>query len=106
MNGPVPTGLGSANLVGSPTVDQMCCGRMLTCPMRNRFAYSGFGKVSVTELPDAEALVGIGVPTMLSAGVLMSRLNVYATSAALNGLPSFHFTPCRMVRVSVLPPFV
>src|ERR1039457_2240066 len=32
MNGPVPTGLGSANVVGSPTDCQMCWGRMLTCP--------------------------------------------------------------------------
>jgi hypothetical protein len=30
---------------------------------------------------------------------------VYATSAAVNGVPSFHFTPCRMVKVIVLPPF-
>src|ERR1022692_1528524 len=105
MNGPVPTGLGSANVVGSPTDCQMCWGRMLTCPMRNRFAYWGVLKFSVTDLPDEVALVGSGVPTILSAGFLMNRLNVYATSAALNGLPSFHFTPWRMVRLSVLPLF-
>ncbi len=29
---------------------------------------------------------------------------VNATSPALNGLPSFHFTPDRVLMVSVLPP--
>ena len=31
-------------------------------------------------------------------------LNVKATSLAVNGLPSFHFTPERIGMVSVLPP--
>ena len=52
----------------------------------------------------ALALVTTGAPLVFSFGLLLSMLNVYATSAALNGLPSFHFTPLRMVRVSVLPP--
>ncbi len=31
-------------------------------------------------------------------------LKVKATSVAVNGLPSLHFTPLRMGMVSVLPP--
>src|ERR1035441_1196445 len=102
---PVATGGGSANVLGLPTDCQMCCGRMLTWPMRNRFAYCGAAKFRVTELPDEVALVGTGVAGRLSAGFLMIRLKVYATSAAENALPSLHFTPGRMVRASVLPPF-
>jgi hypothetical protein len=33
------------------------------------------------------------------------RLKVNATSLALNGLPSLHFTPDLVVIVSVFPPF-
>ena len=32
-------------------------------------------------------------------------LNVYATSAAVKGLPSLHVAPLRIVKVSVLKPF-
>ena len=39
-----------------------------------------------------------------SSVLALSMLNVDATSAAVNGLPSFLFTPLRMVSVSVLPP--
>ena len=41
-----------------------------------------------------------------SAGNFFIRLNVNATSAAVNGLPSLNFTPLRMVKVSVLLPLL
>ena len=41
-----------------------------------------------------------------SALNFFSRLKVKATSAAVIGLPSLHFTPLRMVKVSVLLPLV
>src|SRR6516162_3309384 len=79
---------------------------MYTCPMRNRLAYSGLAKFSVTEVAlDAVALVTTGAPEVYSAGCDLIMLNVNATSLALNGLPSFHFTPERIGMVTVLPPF-
>src|SRR5579859_3270544 len=83
----------------------MCCGSMYTWPMRNRFAYSGLAKFSVTEVALlAVALVTVGAPEVYSAGCALIMLNVNATSLAENGLPSFHFTPARTGMVSVLPP--
>jgi hypothetical protein len=40
-----------------------------------------------------------------SAGFFFSSWNVKSTSLALNGVPSLHFTPLRMVKVSVRPAF-
>ena len=51
------------------------------------------------------ALTGTGVPLVSRPGFVRIMLKVNATSLALNGLPSFHFTPERVVMVSVLPPF-
>ena len=68
---------------------------------------SGCEKVStvVVELV-AVALAGTGIVQLaFSAALDLIRLNVYATSLALNGLPSLHFTPDRVVIVSVSPPF-
>ena len=39
----------------------------------------------------------------LSLSGLISRSNVQATSAAVNGLPSCHRTPCRSLKASCLP---
>jgi len=41
-----------------------------------------------------------------SAGCFLSRLKVKRTSAALNGFPSLHLTPLRIVTVSVLLPLL
>src|SRR6266487_6930074 len=74
--------------------------------MENMLAYCGAAKVSVTDVGlDAVAPVVIGAPLVFSFGFLLSMLKVKATSLALNALPSFHFTPDRIGRVSVLPPF-
>src|SRR5262249_16490531 len=100
MNGPVPTGLGSAN-VAALTVDQMCCGTMNVWAIRNRFAYSAWLNFSTAVLGvGAVALTGTGVPSVCSPLVVLIMLNVKATSLAVNGLPSFHWTFCRMSRVS------
>src|SRR5437879_363847 len=99
MYGPVPTGFGSAKLVGF-TPDQMCCGTMKVCPIRNRLAYSGWLKFSTAVVAlGALALAGTGVPSVARPGCVLIMLKVNATSLALNGLPSFHFTPDRVVRV-------
>ena len=54
----------------------------------------------------AEALTGTGVPSVFRPGCVLIMLNVNATSAALNAVPSFHFTPGRMVKVIDLPPLL
>src|SRR6185437_67976 len=103
-NGPVPTGVGSLNVAGLLSEAQTCCGTIWVCRISGRLAYSGALKFSVAVLPDAVALVGTGVAGTLRAGNFLIRLKVKATSAALNGLPSLHFTPDRVVMARVLPP--
>src|ERR1700685_4786525 len=74
--------------------------------MRNRLVYSGLANVSTAWVGlGAVALTGTGVPSVSRPGCVLIMLNVNATSLALNGLPSFHFTLERVVMVSVLPPF-
>src|SRR5215467_1040743 len=105
--GPVPTGFESANFVGSATFCQMCSGTMYIWPIKNRLAYSGWLKVSTAVVEfGAVALTGTGGGlTGVSDGLFLSKLKLYATSAAVSGLPSLNLTPLRMVNVSVLPPF-
>ena len=43
-------------------------------------------------------------PVVLTSGYFLSMLNVNATSAAVIGVPSDHFTPGRIVNVIDLPP--
>jgi hypothetical protein len=67
-------------------------------------AYSGCLKLSTAVVASgALALATTGAPEVYSFGFCLIRLKVNATSLAVNGLPSFHLTPLRMVRVSVLP---
>ncbi len=69
-------------------------------------AYSGALKVSTAVVAlGAVALTGTGVPLVSRPGCVLIMLYVNATSLALNGLPSFHFTPERVVMVSVFPLF-
>ena len=50
---------------------------MYTCPIRNRFAYSGSAKLSTALVAlGAVALVTIGAPEVYSFGLLFSKLNV------------------------------
>ena len=58
----------------------------------------------MTVLPDVLTLVMVR-PSRLIAALFLSRLNVKATSAGVSGVPLFHFTPWRIVKASVLPPF-
>src|SRR5260370_7312731 len=83
----------------------MCCGTMYVCPIRNRLAYSGALKFSTAVVGlVAEALAGTGVPSVFRPGCVLIMLKVNATSLALNGLPSFHFTPDRVGRATLFPP--
>src|SRR5580698_6850672 len=69
------------------------------------FAYSGWAYVNTTVSPETVAgLANAGRPATFAAGVVLTRLNVAATSAGPNDDPSLNFTPVRMVNVSVLPP--
>ena len=69
-------------------------------------AYSGALKVSTAVVAlGAVALTGTGVPLVSRPGCVLIMLYVNATSLALNGLPSFHFTPERVVMVRVFPLF-
>src|ERR1700722_414243 len=82
----------------------MCCGTICVRRMKKRFASWGCANVSTAVVASgAVAVTGIGVAGVLMAGNFLIRLKVKATSAALNGLPSLHFTPGRVVIVSVLP---
>ncbi len=65
--------------------------------MKKRLASSGAENVSTVVVAfGAVAVTGIGmVQLAFSAGNFLIRLKVNATSAALNALPSLHFTPDR-----------
>ena len=69
-----------------------------------RLAYWGVAKLSVTWLP-LELTLLTARPVVLTSGYFLSMLNVNATSAAVIGVPSDHFTPGRIVNVIDLPPF-
>ena len=69
------------------------------------FAYSAWLNLSTAVVGlVAVALAGTGVPSVATPGCVLIMLKVNATSLAVNALPSFHFTPDRVVMVSVLPP--
>ena len=101
--GPVPTGLGSANVAGLLTDFQMCSGTIAVPAMDCRLVNCGVAKLSTTLLPDAVTL-SYFTPFRLTAALAFSMLKVKTTLAGVNGWPSFHFTPWRIAKVSVFPP--
>ena len=68
-------------------------------------------KVNTTWSEPLTATLVSGPPSALQSALrsivlsLFIALNVYATSVALNGLPSLQVTPLWIVNVSVLKPF-
>ena len=72
-------------------------------PMLWMLAYCGVGKFTETLLPELVTLEMFR-PCRLMAGYFLISLKVKTTSAGVNGVPSFHLTPWRMVNVIVLPP--
>src|SRR5215475_6772878 len=107
MNGPVPTGLGSAHVSGcaaASPVEKMCCGTMPTWLAKlKKYVAAGLSKVIVTLLPLAVTLCSpapVHSAYRSVAGADFIRLNVNATSSAENGWPSLHFTPSRMVNTT------
>src|SRR5215467_10301099 len=107
VNGPVPIIAVLSNVPVSllDTFDQMCCGRIGTAS----WFIAGSGAFMVNTTVD-----GSGDATLLmfctelrywafAVESLRSRLNVYTTSCAVNGSPSDHFTPWRIVKVHVRP---
>src|ERR1700748_172706 len=101
--GPVPTGLGSANVAGLLTDFQMCSGTIAVPAMDCRLVNCGVAKLSTTLLPDALTW-SYFTPLRLTAAVFFSMLKVKTTSAGVNGWPSFHFTPWRIAKVRGFPP--
>src|SRR5882762_5747715 len=103
VNGPVPTGLVLVNFAGSGTDDHRCSGTigvLATTPAKGTL---GALNVTVTSLPDvATPVICAQTPLPSSAGYFLIRLNVNTTSAGVNGVPSLHFTFCRIVKSSVV----
>src|ERR1051326_7404474 len=104
LNGPVPTGSGSAQVSGwaaaSPAL-KMCFGTMPTWSAKlKKYVWAGLANVIVTLLPAAATdcrPAPVHSEYRSTDGVDFIRLNVNATSSALNGWPSFHLTPSRIV---------
>src|SRR5262245_9425141 len=105
VNGPVPTGLGSAQVSGcaaASPVSKMCLGTMPTWLAKlKKYGSAAALNVIVTWLPLAVTLcrpAPVHSAYRSVAGTRFIRLKVNATSSALNAWPSFHFTPSRMVK--------
>ncbi len=104
MYGPVPTGFGLIDLVGSSIFSHTCCGTIGVLPMIWASSVNdGFSNVSTAVLSSLATDETSLRPVALITGVRRARSNVYATSFALNGWPSDHFTPSRVVIVRTLP---
>ena len=83
---------------GSEMEAHRCSGTIGTWAMVSAKGTSGDLSVIVTSLPDAETpVIALQMPVLSRAGYFLSRLNVKTTSAGEKGLPSLHFTPCRIV---------
>src|SRR3984885_15680065 len=102
MYGPVPTGVASVKVPGF-TPFHWAFGT-IDCPaISSRLVYWDVGKLSVTVLPDVLTLVRVRPPLLIDA-LAFTILKVKATSAGVSGVPLFHFTPWRIVKVIVLSP--
>ncbi len=81
----------------------MCWGTIGVCAIVAANGTSGALKVIVTSLPEAETpVICDQIPLLSSAGYFFSRSKVKTTSAGVKGVPSLHFTPCRIVYTSVV----
>src|SRR5689334_24694545 len=111
LNGPVPTGSGSAQVSGcaaASPVENTCSGTMPTWLAKlKKYGSAGLSNVIVTWLALAVTLCSPAAVHSAYAsvdGTRFIRLKVNATSWALNGWPSFHFTPSRTVKtIDFLP---
>src|SRR3954451_19741050 len=100
--GPVPTGCGSSNFTGSFWEPQTCLETIGVSPaMYQKYGVAGALNCMLTVFPLAVTLSRIEVHSALKSrpGLSFIRLKVKATSSAVIGLPSFHFTPSRIVNV-------
>ena len=102
MYGPVPTGFASVKVAGLTPLH--CAFGTIAWPaISSRLVYWDVGNVSVTVLPDVLTLEMVRPPLLIDA-LVFTRSKVKATSAGVNGVPLFHFTPWRIVKVIVLSP--
>ena len=95
-------------MAGVEYVVAKLAGRISCVPaIATMFEYCDEAYVNTTLLPlEVAGLTNGGRPATLAAAFVFTRLNVAATSAAVNAEPSLHLTPERIVNVSVLPPLV
>src|SRR5215471_17280125 len=98
LNGPVPTGFGSSQVSGwaaASPVEKTCFGTMPTWLAKlKKYGWAASLNTMVTWLPFAVTLcrpAPVHSAYRSIAGVAFMRLNVKATSSALNGVPSLHF---------------
>lgn len=99
--GPEPTGLVFAYLTGSGTLAQTCFDTTGVC--LHWVWYEGLVKVMTAVVAVGAVAPASGSSLVLRALYLRSRSKVNATSSAVKGCPSDHFTPSRTVRVSERP---
>ncbi len=102
MYGPVPTGFASVKVPGL-TPFHCDFGTIAWPAISSRLVYWDVGNVSVTVLPDVLTLEMVRPPLLIDA-LAFTRSKVKATSAGVSGVPLFHFTPWRIVKVIVLSP--
>ncbi len=103
LNGPVPTGLSLMFVTGSLMSFQMCSGTIAWLASTAGSCIRDFDLKVSTAVSSAVAFAVAARPDGFSAGVFAIRLNVNATSFAVNGCPSFHLTPGRVLMVSSVP---
>src|SRR5262249_8754903 len=103
MNGPVPTGFGSAQVSGCAAAspgEKMGLGTMATWSAKlKKSTPAGCAKDIVTLLPLAVTLcrpAPVHRAYRSVAGVFFIVMKVNTTSSAVNGWPSFHLTLSRM----------
>ena len=103
LNGPVPTGFSLRSVVGSLMSFQMCSGTIAWLASTAGSCMKDFDLKVSTAVSSDVAFAVAARPDGFSAGVFETRLNVNATSFAVNGWPSFHFTSWRILMVSSVP---
>src|ERR1035438_7077492 len=85
------------SLAGSLILDQMCSATIGVCPSTCGSWVNDFVLKVSTAVWSSVAVAVAFSPLVFRAGFLWIKLKVYATSVAVNGWPSVHFTPARVV---------
>src|SRR5205809_7842727 len=105
VNGPVPTGSLTTCAAGSLNADQICWGTLAVCPaIWQKFGTADWLKVKATLSSPCWLTLWMTCQSdcRSASGCCFNSAKLNTTSAAVKGCPSVHFTPERMVNVSVL----